>query len=53
MEEIASVLQGALRQTVDDLLLPFEIDREAYQRCMEARGDRLPLRGPGGQGERS
>ena len=37
----------------DFLLLPFDIDREAFQRCMEARGYRLPLRGPGGQGERS
>ena len=52
MEEIATVVQGALRQTVDDLLLPFEIDREAYQRCMETRRDG-PLRGAGGQGERS
>jgi hypothetical protein len=37
----------------DFLLLPFDIDREAYQRCMEARGYRLPLRGPGGQGDPS
>ncbi len=33
----------------DFLQLPFDIDREAYRRCMEARGHRLP----GGQGDRS
>jgi hypothetical protein len=37
----------------DFLQLPFDIDREAYRRCMEARGHRLPLQGPGGQGDRS
>ena len=33
--------------------LPFDLDREAYRRCMEARGYPLPPRGAAEKGERS
>jgi len=33
--------------------LPFDIDREAYQRCMEAHGYPLSPRGSAAHGERS
>lgn len=33
------------------ILLPFDVDREAYRRCMDARGYPLPPRGT--EGERS
>ena len=35
------------------ILLPFDIDREAYRRCMEARGYPLPPRGAAEEGDRS
>jgi len=52
-EENACLRASVGQNDENYILLPFDIDREAYRRCMEARGYPLPPRGAAEKGERS
>ena len=54
VREEQACLRASVGQNDDGFTrLPFDIDREAYQRCMEAHGYPLTPRGPATEGERS
>ncbi len=54
VREERACLRASVGQNDDGFTrLPFDIDRDAYQRCMEAHGYPLTPRGPAAEGERS
>ena len=54
VREEHACLRASVGQSDDGFTrLPFDIDRDAYQRCMEAHGYPLTPRGTAAEGERS
>ena len=54
VREEHACLRASVGQNDDGFTrLPFDIDRDAYQRCMEAHGYPLTPRGTAAEGERS